>query len=264
MRRNVILVMVLVLSVGFVACTGQSKEDKTRKGWTLVWDNDFNAESGLSGWSKIERGKLPMNRFMSDNEALYVFTEGRLVLRGIENDTVDAEVPFLTGGITRQNVIKQNQGCRIEVRARVNPVAGAEPFITLLPSDGTENISIHIMEQFGIDNYIYQTVTSEYTTTLKMFDTPPSSSLVRVNPSQYQIYGIEMYTDSVVFFVDKQRTKKYTRILTDMPGQFPFNEMNFDLFIGVRLNKDTDPANLPSDMFIDWIRYYEPAIEEIK
>lgn len=265
MKRNVFLVMFLTLIIMFFsACTGQNKEDKTRKGWTLVWDDDFNAETGLASWSKIERGKLPMNRYMSDKEGLYVFADGKLVLRGLGNSAEDTDLPFLTGGITRKEVIKQNQVCRIEVRAQLHPVAGAVPFVSFLPSDGTENISIHVMEQFDLDNYIYQSLTSEYTTTLKMFDNPPSSSLVRVNPTQYQIYGIEMYADSVIFFVDNQRTKKYPRILTDMPGQFPFADLDFDLFIGVRLNKETNPSDLPADMIIDWIRYYEPAIEENK
>jgi hypothetical protein len=92
-----------------------------------------------------------------------------------------------------------------------------------------------------------------------MPDNPPSSALVGVNPNLYQIYSVEKYPDSVVFFVNDIRTKKYPRILTDMPGQFPFDDQDFDLFLGIRLNKDTDPAGLPADLLIDWVRVYEPA-----
>lgn len=258
MTRNTILVVVLALMAGLVACTGQKNDpEKFRKGWTLAWEDDFDGETGLTAWSKVSRGKKHMNRYMSNNDALYVLEDGLLVLRGVGNAVDDAEIPFLTGGITRQG-IKQNRVNRIEVRARMNPVAGAVPFITLQPSDGTENIAIDIMERYGYDEFIYQSVSSEYTTTQGMPDNPPSSALVGVNPNQYHIYGVETYPDSVVFFVDGSRTKKYPRILTDIPGQFPFNNLDFDLFIGIRLNKDTDPAELPADMFIDWVRYYEP------
>lgn len=261
MKRNTILVMVLVLVAGLVACTGQgNKEDKSRKGWTLTWEDDFNGEADLSSWSKISRGKLPMNRYMSDNDALYVLVDGNLVLRSMNNTADSAEIPFLTGGITREGV-KKNSVKRIEVRARLdNPVAGAVPFISLLPSDGTKNIAIDIMERYGLDDFIYQSVTSEYTTTQGMPDNPPSSALVAVKPGQYHVYGVETYQDSVVFFVDNHRTKKYPRILTYIPGQFPFNELDFDLFIGVRLGKDTDAEILPADMHIDWVRYYDPEV----
>ncbi len=258
MTRNTILVMIIALGSGLAACTGQKNDqDKFRKGWTLAWEDNFDGKTGLADWSKVSRGKQHMSRYMSNNDALYVLEDGFLVLRAVENAGDNAEIPFLTGGITRQGV-EQNTVGRIEVRARMNPVGGAVPFITLLPSDGTGNIAIDIMERYGYDEFVYQSVTSEYTTTQGMPDNPPSSALVGVNPNQFHIYGVETYADSVVFFVDNNRTKKYPRILTDIPGQFPFSDLDLDLFIGVRLNKDVDPAELPADMFIDWVRYYEP------
>ena len=258
MTRNTILVMILALTAGLVACTGQKSDpDKFRKGWTLAWEDDFDGKTGLDTWSKIPRGKQHMSRYMSDNEALYILEDGLLVLRGVENAGNNAEIPFLTGGITRQGV-KKNSVSRIEVRTRMNPVAGAVPFISLLPSDGTGNIAIDIMERYGYDEFLYQSVTSQYTTIEGMPDNPPSSALVSVNPTQFHTYGVETYPDSIVFFVDNNRTKKYPRILTDIPGQFPFNDMDLNLFIGIRLNKDTDSTELPVDMFIDWVRYYEP------
>lgn len=258
-KNNTILGMVFVLAVGLASCGGQKNDgqEKFRKGWTLTWEDNFDKGAGLAHWSKIPRTKQIMNKYMSNNDALYVLEDGLLVLRGVENVGENAEVPFLTGGITREGV-KRNSVNRIEVRARMNPVTGAVPFITLLPSDITENISIEIMERYGYDEFIYQSVTSEYTTTQGMPDNPPSSALVGINPNQYHIYGVETYPDSVVFFVDNNRTKKYPRILTDIPGQFPFNDLDLDLFIGVRLNKEVNAEELPVDLFIDWVRYYEP------
>lgn len=262
MTRNTIFVTILVFATVMVACTGQKSDpDKFRKGWTLVWEDDFDNTTALDSWSKIPRGKQHMDRYMSENEALYVLEDGLLVLRGVQNSADGATVPFLTGGVTRQGVKKNSVG-RIEVKARMNPVAGATPFISLMPSDGTGNISIDIMERYGSDEFIYQSISSQYTTTEGMPDNPPSSALVGVNPTQFHTYGVETYNDSIVFLVDNKRTKKYPRILTDIPGQFSFKDMDLDLFIGIRIDKDIDPTTLPVDMFIDWVRYYEPETAE--
>lgn len=64
------------------------------------------------------------------------------------------------------------------------------------------------------------------------------------------IYGVEEYPDSLVFYIDGTRTRSYPRVLTDKPHQFPFDDTNLDLFIGIRLDRDTDSAALPVDMFI--------------
>ena len=118
------------------------------------------------------------------------------------------------------------------------------------------------MEAYGMDNFVYQSITSEYTTTQGMPDNPPSSALVGVNPNQFHVYAVEKYPDSLVFYVDETRTRKYPRILTDIPGQFPFNNLEFNLHIGVRVNRDARPEDMPADMFIDWVRIYEQKVEE--
>lgn len=258
MRRNIILITIVAFMGGLIACSGQKSDpDKYREGWTLVWEDDFNSKTGLTDWSKIPRGKQLMDRYMSDNEALYHVEDGYLVLRGVKNISENAEIPFLTGGITRQGT-KKNGVNRIEVRARMNPVGEVVPFISLLPSDGSENIAIDIMKRFGYDEFFYQSVTSHYTTTEGMTDNPPSNALVIVSPSRFHTYGVETYPDSIVFFVDNKRTKTYPRISTDISGQFPFNELDLDLSIGIRMNNDPEPSELPVEMYVDWVRYYQP------
>lgn len=256
-KGNVILMMILVLAFGLASCTGKNNEDKLRKGWTLVWEDDFESETGLAAWSKIPRGKQFMDRYMSDNDALYVLEDGYLVLRAVKNAADSTELPFLTGGISRQGMKRDDIG-RIEMKVCMKPAAKAVPFITLLPTDGTENISVNIMERYGYDKFIYQSVSSEYTAIKGGADNPISNVLVGVDPNQFHIYGVEKYPDSLVFLVDNTRTKIYPRVLTGIPGQFPYNDMDFDLFIGIKLYSDADPEDLPADMFIDWIRYYEP------
>lgn len=259
--KNTIFTLMVLLLAGLLSCTGSGKKkddaEKARKGWNLVWEDEFDSSLDATIWSMIPKGKQNYNRYMSQHEGLYVFQEGNLVLRGVENSVSNDTMPFLSGGITR-GALKAGVVNRIEVRARMNTVAGTTPYISLLPADQTENISIDFMERYGLDEFVYQSVTSEYTTTHGMPDNPPSSALVGVNPNQYHTYVVESYPDSLVFFVDDIRTKKYPRILTDIPGQFPFHDHDFNLFIGIRLNKNTDSTGLPVDLFIDWVRYYEP------
>ena len=213
---------------------------------------------GTGEWSRIAQGDLPMNRYMSNNEALYVYQDDNLVLRGLPNSAENSDASFLTAGIYCHAVAK-DQVRRIEVRARAVPAAGTASFISLVPSDGTANIMIDLMERYGEDAFMYQSLLLEYTTTEGMPDNPPSSALVGVDPSQYHTYAVEKYADSLVFYVDNTRTRKYPRILTDIPGQYPFNDIDFNLHIGVRINKDADPEVLPIDLFIDWVRIYGPA-----
>lgn len=264
MKKIIFWLTLSVIVLGSISCTNQKGEvdEKARKGWSLVWEEDFEKSPLTGDWGKTPRNrKRQTYRYMSQYDGLYVFQEGKLVLRALKNSAGSDSLPFLTGGIHRP-ALKAGTINRIEVRARMNTVQGATSYLSLIPGDKTENISIDLMQRYGLDEFIYQSVTSEYTTTQGMPDNPPSSALVEVNPLQYHTYAVETYTDSIVFYVDEMRTKKYPRILTKIPGQFPFHEHDFDLFFGIRLNKDTDPAGLPADLFIDWVRYYEPQQPE--
>lgn len=259
MRKISILLAMTAITVSLISCAGRQEREaeKIRKGWTLVWEDDFDESFDTVSWSKTPKSKHPSYRYLSQLEELYLLQDGNLVLRAVDNAVSNDSMPFLTGGINRP-AFKAGTVNRIEVRARMNTVDGATSYISLLPADNTKNISIDFMERYGLDEFVYQSVTSEYTTTQGMPDNPPSSALVGVNPTQYHIYGVESYPDSLVFFVDDIRTKKYPRILTDIPGQFPFQDHDFNLFIGIRLKQDTDLTGLPADLFIDWVRYYEP------
>lgn len=264
MKKTIFWLALSAVTMGLTACAGQKEkvDEKARQGWDLVWEDDFEKSSIAENWSMTPRNKKSaVYRYMSQNEGLYVSQEGNLVLRAMANSVSNDTLPFLTGGINRP-AFKAGTINRIEIRARVNTVEGATPYLSLVPLNTKENISIDFMERYGLDEFVYQSVTSEYTTTQGMPDNPPSSALVGVNPLQYHTYAVETYADSLLFFVDGIHTKKYPRILTNIPGQFPFNDLDFDLFIGIRLNKDTDPVGLPADLFIDWVRYYEPKKTE--
>lgn len=258
MKRNWILILIILSTGLLTSCFQDSKKNNGsyRKGWTLIWEENFDESISETAWTKIPRGTLHSYRYMSDSAALYNTLNGSLVLSAISNPNEDPKLPFLTGGINR-NAISSGEIRRIEVRARITPTPGVTPYVSLVPSDGTESIGIDIVEQYGTDDFIYQSISSEYTTTHGMADNPPSTTLIGVNPYDYHTFGVEKYPDSIVFIVNNLRTKKYPRIPTEIPGQFPFDDYDLELLIGLRINKDTDPELLPVNFEIDWVRYYE-------
>jgi beta-glucanase (GH16 family) len=260
MKKSIILLLAVMVIVGMISCSGSKNEDeKYRKGWTLVWEDNFDGPSlDTNIWSKLPRGKNFNDRFMSNNDAVARFHEGNIVLLGLNNPIENAEQSFITGGITTAGHKKMAKTSRIEARLRTISVPGAIYYMSLLPankSEETENIFINIMSRYGTDLFIYNAVSSDYTQ--EMQENPPAMTLVGVNPDKYHTFVMERYPDSLVFYVNDLRTKMYPRILTDMEGQFPFNDQDFDLTFGVSLHSTTNPDNLPAYMFVDWVRYYE-------
>ena len=76
------------------------------------------------------------------------------------------------------------------------------------------------------------------------------------------MYALEKYPDSLVFYVNDLRTKNYPRVVTEHEGQFPFADQEFYLLLDMQLGGSwvgqVNPAELPVEMHIDWVRYYEP------
>jgi hypothetical protein len=64
-----------------------------------------------------------------------------------------------------------------------------------------------------------------------------------------------------VFFINGQKTFTYPRIKTDKEGQFPFSEHKYYLLLDMQLGGSwvgkVNPDDLPVEMEIDWVRFYE-------
>lgn len=252
-----------------VSCESKKKPSEKER-WKLVWEENFDGKQlDETVWTKIPRGKSDWNNYMSDYEPLYVLQNGKMVLRGIQNNFLPNDTAsFLTGGIYTKDKKLFGLG-RLEIRAKLNPATGAWPAIWMLPKDAEWPMGgeIDIMERLNHDKFIYQTVHSNYTQNLGIKDNPPASSVVSVNPNDYNVYAIEKYRDSLVFYVNDVRTKNYPRIETDKEGQFPFADEAYYLLIDMQLGGGwvggIQPAELPVDMFIDWVRYFELSEEEV-
>lgn len=255
MKRTLLALAVLI----FVLSCAHTPE------WRLSWEENFDSpQIDTSVWSTISRGTAAWRDTQSSDARCYDWRDGKLVLRGIVNDdrTVDTAA-YLTGGLWTKGKKAFHRG-RIEIRARLQAARGAWPALWLMPYEEEryhwpEGGEIDIMERLNFDSVVYQTVHSHYTYTLGIQD-PVSSSTAPIRPDDFNVYGVDMWPDSIVFHVNGIRNYAYPRIETDKSGQFPFDIPQY-LIVDMQLRGPwvgpVDPEDLPVEMEIDWIRYYE-------
>ena len=257
MRRYDLIGLISLFCL-LAACTPSQPE------WRLVWEENFDQINDFDPavWSKIPRGTADWNNYMSDFDSLYEMRNGNLVLRGIQNLTQPQDTaPFLTGGVYTKGKMGFMDG-RLEIKAKLNGATGAWPAFWLLPQEGQWPMGgeIDIMERLNYDNIASQTVHSHYTYDLGFKTTPPQGSTGPIHPEAYNVYAVEMYADSLCFFINDQHTFTYPRIETDQEGQFPFHQpfyLLLDMQLGGSWVGAVDPTELPVEMSIDWVRFYQ-------
>lgn len=247
----------LLFSFGRIEAVAKSPK------WKLVWSEEFKGHTfNPEVWSKIPRGHVDWNRHMSDFDSCYAVRDGNLILRGILNNSCPNDsAPYITGGLYTKGK-KTFENGRLEIRAKLGEAGGAWPAIWLLPENGEwpNGGEIDIMEHLNHDSIAYQTVHSHYTYTLKMENNPPHSSTGRIKRNDYNVYAVELYKDSVSFFINDIHTFTYPRIQTDKEGQFPYDR-SFYLLIDMQLGGSwvgkVNKKGLPVEMKIDWVRFYK-------
>ncbi|THV58870.1 glycoside hydrolase family 16 protein [Flagellimonas alvinocaridis] len=254
----------MISIVLLMACVALSWSEWTPQENAPDWVENFDGSNGLdtTRWSKIPRGGADWNRRMSDYDSCYALRDGKLVLRGINNTSVPSDTAkYLTGGVYTKDKVGFGLG-RLEIRAKLNSATGAWPAFWMLgqgkkyPGGG----EIDIMEHLNHDDMVYQTVHSTYTIDLKIKDNPKHYGTASINKDGFNIYAVEKYQDSVVFYVNHKRTFGYPRIETDKPEQFPYADGDHYLLLDMQLGGSwvgkVDASELPVEMEIDWVRFY--------
>jgi beta-glucanase (GH16 family) len=250
---------ILFFAITFTSCN----RHVSQSGQKLSWEENFSQNSfDETKWSKIPRGKSDWNRNMSDFDSCYAMRDGKLILRGFKNTYLpDDTAQFLTGGLFTKGKVSFGFG-KLEIRAKLNNARGAWPAFWMLPENAgwPNGGEIDIMERLNSDSIAYQTVHSNYTHNLKIKNPKPGAT-GKINPSEFNTYGVAKYPDSLVFFINGQKTFTYPRIKTDKEGQFPFSEHKYYLLLDMQLGGSwvgkVYPEDLPVEMEIDWVRFYE-------
>ena len=219
MRKSLLFVWACM---GLVCLMSACKTSVKSKEWKLVWVEDFDQKNSFdeSVWTKIPRGTSDWNNYMSYYDSCYAMQDGNLILRGIANHTQKNDTaPYLTGGVYTKG-----------------------------------------KERLNHDHIAYQTTHSYYTHILGIKDNPPHGGINKINPEEYNIYSVDIYPDSLVFAVNHRHTYTYPRIDTDKEGQFPFYQPYYlliDMQLGGSWVGAVDPKELPVEMWVDWVKYYE-------
>ena len=257
-------ILLACLSLFFLAPAALQARKKTENRWKLIWREDFKkSRLNPADWSKIPRGTVDWNNYMSYHDNCYDIKDGNLILWGLINDIDKQDTArYLTGGVYTKSKRTITYG-KVEVRAKLDDARGAWPAIWMLPQYGNwpDGGEIDLMERLNSDTIAYQTVHSYYTHVLKLADTPPHGATGSIRPNDYNVYAVEIHPDSLVFSINDCRTFTYPRVKTDKKGQFPFGTP-FYLLIDMQLEGkwvgEADPKDLPVAMKIDWVKFYEP------
>lgn len=249
-------------------CYGcQTMDNSVKKGWKLVWSDEFNGNIiDETIWSKVPRSTPDWKNYMSDWDSLYAVESGNLVLWGVQNiSQTNDSVPFLTGGIWGMGKKSFGLG-RLEICAKLDQAQGFWPAIWLLPEIPNriwpQGGEIDIMEHLNFDTIVYQTIHSPFTLNQQIKNKPQSSGTTICYADQCNVFAVERYCDSIVFFVNDQRTFGYYRNDSLGDQQFPFSDHPFYLILSAQLGGSwvgaVNAEHLPVAMYIDWVRFYEP------
>ena len=235
-----------------------------KDGWELVWSEDFSDPViDLDNWSRIPWGSPDWQNMMAPGREDLAFVEdGQLVLLGKNNDGTTADTTeFVTGGIWSAGK-KSFRLARFEIRAKFNSVKGFWSAIWLLPDDGVaypHGGEIDIMEHLNSETIAYQTVHSYYS--LNVCDSiPKHNSTAVIDPSEWNVYAVEIHKDSVCFFTNEEKTLTYPKV-EGLDEQFPYSDHPFYLILSNQLGGawvgEVAPEQLPSELRIDWVKVYQ-------
>jgi beta-glucanase (GH16 family) len=244
------------------------------KDWVLVWEQNFNlcgikydpVSFDTTAWAKIPRGNPEWQKYMSRFDSCYAFRDGNMILRGIKNTTQKNDpAPYLTGGWYTKGKKSFGFG-RLEIRAKLQSGQGAWPALWMMPEANVEwplGGEIDIMERVNYEQRVKIAIHSYYTDVLNKED-PLSNKWYSANlENTYNIYALEKYPDSLVFYVNNNKVLTYPRMKELDPGlqQYPFNDNEFYLILSMQLGGNwagnISDKDLPNEMKIDWIRFYE-------
>ncbi len=263
MKHRIMFTLMAILAL--MACTQQKTSEKK---WKLVWEENFDGNAiDEDTWTKIPRGGSDWNNYMSSYDSLFAVKAGNLILRGMKNTVLPNDTaPFITGGVFSKGKKTFGLG-RLEIRAKLNGAKGAWPAFWMLTDEAPypHGGEIDVMERLNDDDIAYQTVHSHYTLDLGRKD-PPQGSTAPIDRNGYNIYVLEKHADSLCFFVNDTHTFTYPRIRTDKKGQFPFADYRHYLLLDMQLGGKwvgtVEPDDLPVEMYIDWVRFYELDSQE--
>jgi len=242
----------------------KDKEDRRKELWEDAFEEDSLDEKK---WSVIKRNKADWGNYMSDNPECIVIQDGMIHLRGIVNPNQSKDpVQYHTGGIETKGKFAFQYG-KVEIRVKLESAQGAWPAIWMLADEPRygqypKNGEIDLMEHLNDESRIYQTVHSYYTLELKQKNNPGNYATTSINPDDFNIFGLVWDPDWLIFTVNNRVSFVYPRVKNVDPSQWPFDQpfyLMIDQQLGGAWVGDVNPADLPVQLIVDWVRVYKRA-----
>ena len=261
-KRYSLIFIISFLLIFILANMGKLETDHINyENWILDWSDEFNDNKIDSTiWMVMPRRRDGGRNYITANDSCYSVSNGYLTIRAIKNtmDRTDS-AKYLTGGIqTKTKKAFPPEGL-LEVKARFNGVKGKTCAIWMLPftlENGWPNDGeIDVMEHASSIKYITQTVHTSYT---KIHPNIKPTRYIKkeINYKDFNVYGVEIEKDSLIYYVNGLKTMVYPRIdsLTSK-GQYPFYR-DWYLLLSTASRGPFDSICAPLEMDIDWVRYY--------
>lgn len=122
------------------------------------------------------------------------------------------------------------------------------------------------MERLNHDDFAHQTVhscTTEYDTIGRK--TQPWHVTSPIRKGKWNVYSVELYQDSMSFFINNRHTFTYRRQSELGPDQYPYDRPMYlllDMQLGADWMERVDPRELPYRYQIDYVRFYQKKPEK--
>ncbi len=270
-------VLLFAVIIAFASCSQQpntivesylyiQNENRDKQDWQIIWEDHFdNNTLDTSKWSLIPPKGTDWANTLTDDPRTYEFKNGNLHLKGIVNpDTTSDTRKFLTAGIYSKGKFAYQYG-KIEIRAKLESAQGAWPAIWMLAEKNKygkypKNGEIDIMEHLNYDDIIYQTTHSYYTLELKQKTNPQYYGTTKINIQEFNTFGLEWHADKLVFTLNGKETFEYPKVDSVDSSQWPYDQpfyIMIDQQLGGSWVGEINPAHLPVDMIIDYVKVYQ-------
>ena len=262
--------LTLLFMLAFCTLCSCSQNTADRNDWyELSWYDDFNGKKlNDSIWSKMKR--MPTGRSLCNltpDERMYEVRKGRLRLYARYNNGIlpNDTATFLTGGVTSEGKRSFTYG-KIEARLRIKGARGTWPAVWLMPVDYKHwqyphRAEIDILEYTHRNNFVYQTVHTHYTDSLRQTDNPPRQAKPLIKYEKYNVYALEILPTELIFSINGKETFRYPKLKDAPEGQYPFGVESYlmiDMQIGGNwVGYSIDTAQFPVYIDIDWVKFYE-------
>ncbi|MGI2329056.1 glycoside hydrolase family 16 protein [Planococcus sp. YIM B11945] len=217
--------------------------------WKLVWYEQFRgSEVDPDRWNVLDDSRGDGQRSQHYKPENIEIDEG--VLKIHTKEEASEGFPYTSGALTTKGKVLFKYG-KLEVRAKLPAGQGLLPAIWLWNNQGKEFPEIDIVEMLGQEpgqlwNTIHYEVNGTYGRDFTMTNLPDLTT-------DYHTYGIEWEPEKITFLVDGAPVFTSTEYV-------PQEDMYLFINTAVGGNWVEEPdstTELPAQMLIDWIRYYQ-------